>query len=329
MRIVFYAPFFHPSTGGLEHVSYCWANEISNLGHQVTVITYTSATEAYHYSFEVVRNPSFLQVVRIMKSAQVVIQMNLSLKGLMPYLLIWNRLVVTHHGAYPDTFLGRLKVWLSNRLAVNTANSEFVASYFNKPILVPNPFSSDLFKNKIPLKKRRKDIVFLGRLVSQKGVDLLIEALSILKNLGKYYQTTIIGNGPEKERLEQFVQKSELDELITFPGKKTGEELVGLLNDHKLMVIPSREQEGFGIVALEGLASGCLVIGADSGGIKDAIGECGLLFPVGDVKAISKTIAHILESPETWADYQKHYNQHLANFEKLRSSKLLLSCFQN
>ena len=63
-----------------------------------------------------------------------------------------------------------------------------------------------------------------------------------------------------------------------------------MLRRHRIVVVPSLWAEPFGMVALEGLASGCVIIGSDQGGLPEAIGPCGLTFPNGDVNALAEKI---------------------------------------
>jgi glycogen synthase len=98
-----------------------------------------------------------------------------------------------------------------------------------------------------------------------------------------------------------------LEDRVEFAGVKRGEELALLLNQHRVMVVPSRWEEPYGIVALEGLACGCLVVGSERGGLKDAIGPGGLTFPNGDVAVL----AEILEKSLTTARDEAAVAAHL------------------
>ena len=73
-----------------------------------------------------------------------------------------------------------------------------------------------------------------------------------------------------------------------------GAELAALLNRHQVLVVPSRWAEPFGIVALEGLACGCFVIGSEGGGLKEAIGPGGITFVNGDASALAGALQKAL-----------------------------------
>jgi glycosyltransferase involved in cell wall biosynthesis len=78
------------------------------------------------------------------------------------------------------------------------------------------------------------------------------------------------------------------------------------------MVVPTREGEGFGVVALEGIACGCVVVGSTCGGLPEAIGPCGRTFKNGDPSALAEVLHDLLTQPERWNDdYFVHAKEHL------------------
>lgn len=79
----------------------------------------------------------------------------------------------------------------------------------------------------------------------------------------------------------------------------TGESLNKELNDHKFQVVPSTWGEAFGIVALEGMASGCIEICSDSDGLQEAIGNNGFLFKKGDVIDLTIRMEEVLKLSDT------------------------------
>jgi glycosyltransferase involved in cell wall biosynthesis len=101
-----------------------------------------------------------------------------------------------------------------------------------------------------------------------------------------------------------------------------GEQLARELNRYRIMVIPSRVLEGFGVVALEGIASGCVVVGADAGGLPEAIGPAGRVFPMGDARALASDIRHLIREPATVENHRLAAKDHLArhNQRKIASA---------
>jgi glycosyltransferase involved in cell wall biosynthesis len=132
-----------------------------------------------------------------------------------------------------------------------------------------------------------------------------------LRDRGLHPSLTVAGSGPEEPAIRQRVSELHLENLVTFTGRVTDEKLNELLNAHKIMVVPTREGEGFGVVALEGIACGCVVVGSACGGLPEAIGRCGRIFANGDSSALAELLHGMLKHPETWKDYFVHAKTHL------------------
>ena len=84
------------------------------------------------------------------------------------------------------------------------------------------------------------------------------------------------------------------------------------LNRHRILVVPSRYNEPFGIVALEGIACGCVVVGSRGGGLKEAIGPCGDTFRNGDAADLARVLGRLLRRPELDAEPLRQAAGHLA-----------------
>ena len=308
--------FFYPSVGGIETVSMILAREFSTLGHKVTVVTTTPAGDApSEFPFDVVRQPKTGRFIELLKTCDVFFQNNISMRTAWPLTIVRRPWVVAHHTTItrPDLRIGwedRLKRW-ALRFARSISVSQAIAA--DLPVeskVIPNPYRDDVFHEMAGV-ERTRELAFLGRLVSKKGPDLLVDALGHLKTDGLTPRLTFIGAGEEQQRLQERAKSSGVDSQIEFAGMKTGNELVKLLNAHKIMAIPSREGEAFGVVALEGIACGCVVVGSDSCGLPDAIGPCGITFPCGDSKALASSLAHLLRNPERLNEYRQNARVHL------------------
>jgi glycogen(starch) synthase len=158
---------------------------------------------------------------------------------------------------------------------------------------------------------RDRDLVFLGRLVSDKGADLLLSAAATLSRRGLRPTLTIVGSGPEEAPLREQVRAAGLESTVSFAGARSGLELVRLLNRHRILVAPSRWAEPFGLIALEGIATGCVVVGSNRGGLPDAIGSCGLTFPNGDGDALADALERLLRHPALYASLREPADRHL------------------
>lgn len=324
---------FYPSVGGLETIVSILAHEFVRQGHEVKLVCQTKAADSKVFPFEVVRGSSPFQLLMLGRWSDICFQANVSLKGIWPLLISRKPLVVSHNGWYlrPDGKIGwqdRLKQRVS-RFSHNISVSRAVADHLSsKSIVVPNAYCEDSFYL-MPEVPRKKQLVFLGRLVSDKGADLLLEAIAQLKDQNLHPQLTIIGTGPEEDKLRQQAKSSGVDDQIEFAGLKTGIELTRMLNEHQIMVVPSRWQEPFGIVALEGIACGCVIVGSQGGGLKDAIGPCGVTFPNGDVDALTEALFDLLMNENRLSDYRTHADGHLLRHRKEEIAKSYLQVFAN
>lgn len=328
MKVLFYSPAFFPSVGGLEVFVAGLAGELARRGCEVVVVTTTPAGDAPDdFPFPVVRRPGPLALLRWTRWCDVFFQANVSLRGLWPLLLVRRPWVVSHHSWYCRTdgriaWQDRLKRFLLRHAAASIAVSDAVAADLATPaVVIRNPYRDSLFRL-LPGVERSRDLIFVGRLVSDKGVDVLLEALAHLAQEGLAPRLTVVGDGPERPALAGQAARLGLADRIDFSGTRTGEELVRLLNEHRILVAPSRYREPFGIVALEGIACGCVVVGSASGGLAEAIGPCGLTFPNGDARALAGVLGGLLRHPERHGNLLRHAKDHLAAHTTSRVAEL-------
>jgi glycosyltransferase involved in cell wall biosynthesis len=142
-------------------------------------------------------------------------------------------------------------------------------------------------------------ILYAGRLVPEKGVEILVKALA---NLNKSWRATILGNGPAENKLKSLVESLGLKDRITFMAHIASTDMPNLYRQTDILVLPSRTTpnwtEQFGRVLVEAMACGVCVIGSDAGEIPDVIGEAGLIFPEGDVKQLSDQLKALIDDAE-------------------------------
>ena len=132
----------------------------------------------------------------------------------------------------------------------------------NQITIVSNGIDLKLIQGIKP-SKEKSDIIFAGRLLKNKNVDILIKSVSLLKKYLPKIKVYIIGDGPEKAYLQKFVKDLALENNVKFFGfLKEHNELYALMKSSKIFVFPST-REGFGIAALEANASGIPVLTVD------------------------------------------------------------------
>jgi len=317
VKILLTSHRFDPDVGGIETVSMLLAREFTRRGHEVRVVTGTLAAGDAELPFPVIRAPGSLALLGQAGWCDVFFQNNISLQTLWAGLLRRRPVVVAHH-----TWIGfpgekparatRLKRFLL-RCAQNISVSDAVAEHIGTPsTVIGNPYPAETFRLH-PEEVRSGALAYLGRLVSDKGVDLLLDALGQLAARGLRPRLTIIGSGPEEAALREQTARLGLGAQVEFAGAVTGEALARLLNRQRILVVPSRWVEPFGLVALEAIACGCVVVGSDRGGLPGAIGPCGLTFPSGDATALAATLARLLGGGDTaLAPFRTAAGAHLA-----------------
>lgn len=327
MKILLGSHHFYPSTGGIETASNLLAREFVALGHEVRVLTHTEGNG--DFPFAVIRRPGPFALLRQLRWCDLFLQNNISLRTLWPLLFVRRPLFITHQTwiTNPDGTVGwqhRLKKCVL-RYATSMAISRAVAETLPGPsIQVGNPYDDEVFRAD-PAAPRTKELMVVGRLVSDKGVDLLLEAMALLESRPRL---TIAGDGPERARLEKQAADLGLQSQIEFLGSQTGEQLANLLRQHRILVVPSRWREPFGIVALEGIASGCVVVGSAEGGLAEAIGPCGLTFPNGDAQALAQALSRLLEDPAECERLRQNAAAHLARFTPRHVAGLYLDAMK-
>ena len=295
MKILLTSHAFLPLLGGIEFVSATLAREFVAAGHHVQVVTHTPAEREEALPYAVHRRPGIRQMSRLLRWSDVHLQSNISLRYLWLAILLRTPTLVTYHTwlQRPDGSMGwqdhvkRLAThWATTNLAVSRA---VAASLPGRIGVVRNPYDDQTFRPQ-PQRAPVADLVFLGRLVGDKGVDLLIDALAVLHSRGLRPTLSVVGTGPEDETLRDQVHRLGLSDAVAFLGRRSGPALARTLAAHRVLVVPSRWQEPFGVVALEGLACGLRVVASNVGGLPEAVGACGRLFTPGSAASLADAL---------------------------------------
>jgi len=327
MKILLSSHAFSPSVGGIEKVSSLLARAWTNLGHHVEIITQTAGPATWE-GLGVHRNPGLGTLRRLVRSADFYFQSNLSLRTLLPAADQTAKTVILHQTYFqpwgkPPQAVGHLK-WIFSAAFKNLAISHAIALRLPSCSEVVGNLYDDVIFRPLPCTPRDGDLLFVGRLVSDKGVDVLLQALNMLgtKENPQRPKLSIVGEGPEMDALWALARSLGLESQVEFVGQTCGMELAGLMHRHRILVVPSVWPEPFGLVALEGAACGCFVVGSDGGGLPDAIGPCGMTFRSGCADSLSQTIAQALDGPGLSQDAA---NRHLADFTPAVFAKKLLA----
>lgn len=138
---------------------------------------------------------------------------------------------------------------------------------------------------------------YLGRLVPEKGVDLLLLAAAQVPEV----RVRIVGSGPERSLLMYLIKEYALSERVSLERPIPSTQTPGFYSTLDVLVLPSRSRpnwkEQFGRVLIEAMACGVPVIGSTCGEIPNVIGEAGLLFPEDDVEALAAHLRALRDDP--------------------------------
>ncbi|MFA5061309.1 MAG: glycosyltransferase family 4 protein [Candidatus Pacearchaeota archaeon] len=187
----------------------------------------------------------------------------------------------------------------------------FTKSRISKVIYLGTPVDNRIF----PKKERIIDILFVGRLIKIKGVDLLIKAVHKLKN-NKNLKISIIGKGPEEKNLKLLVKKLGLEKNVVFHSFVSDKKLLNIYRTTKIAVFPSYKKEGIILAMLEAASFGCGLIVSNCCGMPEFIenNSEGLLFEPKNISDLSKKINFLLNHPNKREEMGKKATDKINNY---------------
>lgn len=318
MRILIVTDVFTPSIGGVEVVSRLLALSLSSFGNDVQVLTRTSGISRSDSELTVIRNASLGTVWRSVCRADIVISMGVPFRLLWPLFVLHKRILVSHHIQHRSAnrwfsirrFLERFLC----RNAFHVVPSAYLANVMPFDCwVVGNPYVSG-GANTVEDGEHSRDLVFVGRLIPEKGPMILLEAIEILARKGLSVQLTIVGDGPLRPELECFAEEKMISCFVSFIGSVPSESVRSHLLRHRIIVIPSVCEEAFGLVAVEGISCGCGVISSGRGGLPEAVGPCGEILHDLNPVSLADAIEHVLADPKVIRRWQMQASEHLSQF---------------
>jgi glycogen(starch) synthase len=291
----------------MERLLHTLCEEFVRQGHSVDVVTETTGTIAASYPIR--HRPSTREYLAIARQADVILSAPLSLRRLGPQLASRRPVCVAHplvplivYPGIPFRAWRRLVIphaikRLAAFLVTNIVPSRHMARAFPRAVVIPNPFDAAVF-NRDGAEQRGRNILFAGRLIVEKGCDILLRAFAQISAAYPEVCLTVAGDGPKRAEIEAMAVQLGVADRVRFTGNIAPDALAAEMRAHGALVVPSLWEEPFGIVALEGLACGCAVVVSRVGGLPDAVGECGLMFERGDVDGLARCLRQVLDG--TW-----------------------------
>jgi glycosyltransferase involved in cell wall biosynthesis len=143
-------------------------------------------------------------------------------------------------------------------------------------------------------------VLFVGRLVQVKGVDVLLRAFALVLKHIPDARLLIAGDGPERTSLKELARNLEIGEALVFLGHVPHAAVDRLLDATWVQSVPSRWAEPFGIVAAEAMMAGVAVIASRSGGLTEIVrdADTGFLTTPGEVAPLANALARLLGDRE-------------------------------
>lgn len=337
MHILQVTPYFFPHFGGVESHVLGLSENLIKMGHDVEVVTsrYSRMPETETLNgIRITRLPQWINMYNtpIVTSIRQFVRRThadiIHVHSPPPFTERFaakgakeagKPFVVTHHcdlelkGIFGNTavnfyqnFLGKYPLEKADRV-ISTTESYATTSrtlWDTDVTVIPNAVDIKRFnlENKGELIRDKYSIgndplaLFVGRLVPHKGIGILIRSLSYTRK-GKLL---IVGDGPYKKWLIDLVKKLDLNERVVFVGPVDDYWLPSYYSATDVVILPSTSRlEAFGIVGLEGMASGKPLILSDIPGVRDVISEKeGYIVEPLDPNAIAEALEKIWGAPE-------------------------------
>ena len=227
------------------------------------------------------------------------------------YFRNWNSWIHTNISGWMHFFCGG-KIICCSQYVLNSYKSmpgtpKSVYKY------VYNCFSFAKFHSEKIWKDRRIDFIMVATLENHKDHLTLLKTWKLLENMNLSYSLKVVGNGTQKDNLINFMKTTEIKH-VEFLGSRS--DVPSLLSDSKVFVFSTTEEEGFGTVLLEALASGCKIIASDVPACREVLrsGKFGHLVGPKDPLAMVNAIKSINWESED-ANISSEISDYLSSFE--------------
>lgn len=184
------------------------------------------------------------------------------------------------------------------------------------------PNSNKSFKKEIGVKKTF-NLLFVGRLIKEKGIKILLQ---VMRNFKEDTKLIIAGDGPLRDEIIKEVQQSG---NIRFVGKLSGSELVNYYNLSDLLVVPSIHDEGFGRVILEALSCGIPVLASNRGSIPEAMdSSVGKMVKI-SLSDLKKEIAYLKNHPDVLKKLKQNTRKFALKRYSEKNIKTIINSYDN
>lgn len=336
MKVLLYSNVFWPSLGGIEIVTDVLAQNLIKLGCECVVVTESPLTDQPELvrPYEIVRHPGWRQRLSLARQCSIV-HANGASMAMFPYARCAGIPFVWTHNGYQVScvdglgwaygrpapmkpleslrFHARERGWrfglqaavklglrriVALNVDLNLAGSQWVAKRQPLPNqhVAYNPYPLERFRAVRVAESPKFDFMYVGRLVGEKGVDVLIRAFGLLLRDPTFKGTRlgIAGSGDMRHALEALAHETGVAAQIEFLGALVGEEVPQAMAQARFGVVPSTWEEPYGGVSLEWLAAGRSLIVSARGGHAECVADAGLQFDNGDAESLHSCMRRLL-----------------------------------
>lgn len=330
-RIIIYNHHFFPSVGGTEASGRIMARELAAIGFDVTVYTTTKLPELHcelDEGFGIVRSESLFALAKLTRRSDILIcRGGISLRALLAAHLTRTSLIAIHEsdddqGTSRGGVLKSLKQLMKRKLrrlvgqhvAVSDAlRTKLSSQPIGEVITLHNPVSQDLWTtNPASWHSRDIDVLFVGRLIAEKGIFVLRDALKQVEVQSGNLKVVIAGSSTDDALIKAHF--SCLGGDVVFVGSVGGEVLRDLYSRAKTVVLPSTVYEGMGMVAAEAIASGTPVCASDQAALREVVDGAGIFHPMGDAAVLAASISNMIFNLELWNSLSDRAVEHRKAF---------------
>jgi len=211
--------------------------------------------------------------------------------------------------------LNFVRRWLAGRATVNVAPSRHIERRIELPRTQVIYHGVPGVPSTIVRSPNQRDggptcFAYVGRLVTEKGLPVLLRACRELADRGYDFRLKIVGDGPERPHLQGLARELDIDAHTEFLGSVPVDAISDLLIDASVVVMPSVCEDVAPLVAIEQMMQGRLVIGSDIGGLGETVDGVGLKFPPGDDRALAECMRRVLENSGMAKQMGEKANRH-------------------
>lgn len=369
MKILLYSSVFWPSLGGVETITATLAENIVRLGQECIVVTETPSDQEDNRSYRVVRRPKLRERFELTRQCDLVHSNGASI-ALFPFAKLNHKPFIWTHNGYqvscvdglgwvdgepaPMTPIPSLiyhfqkkglihfiresvklaiRRYVALQVDLNIAATEWVAKRqpLKNQIVSYTPYPLNQFKLSKGGVSKKYDFIYVGRLVSEKGVPDLIKAFHLLlsspKGIGK--KLAIVGEGAIRSDLEKLVLELKISDNVFFLGSQYGKDLLEIIAQSQIAVVPSVWEEPMGGVALELLAAGKNIIVSEFGGHAECVGNAGLKFKNGDYQSLCECMIKILTDESLTKQQLENASIQVERFDELNLTQKYVNIYQS